>query len=232
LQYSFSRAGKYEYDRSILLEMAAPDRPLPPPLTLRSKALRGAWARQGLRWLLDEYVYPEPSPARAVLSDRLLDILEPAAPEWTALSLLAFTLKDPPEVDRARARLRVLAEALARGREWREPPFQIDYSAAPLPERSATSGIHVAVHSAIDDAIVYATLQLLREIPSTLLRCCAIPECARVFVAAQGGQQRFCRIHQPLMRQARRAAAVRAFRQRQRQKKRPTPPQRRRRRAR
>jgi hypothetical protein len=216
--------------RAILGRMNHTDRLRPLPLSFHAEVLRGTWARTGLRWLLNQFIYREgpldalPKFARDELVERMYEILEPVMPGWLDLPLFEREPSDMAEMEPARAQLRALCTALTTepkgggARHYRVPPFSMQLQvSAFLPEnRHRRDAVKVIVTSGKTGAIIYGFVRLLEILPAaSLLRRCRIPECVRVFLA-RSGQHAFCPVHQPLMRQERRRAAVQAFRARQR----------------
>jgi hypothetical protein len=68
----------------------------------------------------------------------------------------------------------------------------------------------VSVTSALHDAVVWVTVQLFEEVPTSLIRSCEMAKCSRIYLATKN--QKFCSDHQGEARRLARRRATRTFR--------------------
>jgi hypothetical protein len=191
------------------------------------KAARAAWARAALTWLLSAYVFDEtpladlPAYDRLAFGLRLRDTLAPVAPAWDQVERLGMVVEMQGGIaalEAARVQLRHAISHLQSKLTYTLPPITVQQT---LGHVWAGPFVRVQVLGTLSDAVVWASLRLVEEVPASLIRGCGVRACPRIYVASKA--QKFCVEHQPEQRRLRQRAAEYAFRERARQtKKKPT----------
>ena len=198
-----------------------PTLPFGPPALPSSRAGRRIWARDVLRWLLDEFVYGDPDLREPAVRAMLYNALSAFADPWTGLTQLL----GPVNVDLAEVRRLIRTALDSVIRDGKDGTLRLGWhriGAWIVPAASAGPGVVAAqlrISLNLGDAIVLAIAQILGHVPQSLIRPCVAPGCARIYVGSKN--QKFCTHHQAEQARLRQRAAERAFRRRQKKPRNP-----------